>query len=633
MASNGTEALDPRLRRLVASIDDTPRLERDLDRSMVETDEAFEPGDPVTAAVLTTRTLVKAGAEPPIADLPDTTWSRIVGEIYAVTLPIASLEALAALPGVEFVEAPRALYPQLDTSLPETRADVLHQPPTGLTGDGVVVGIIDFGLDYTLDDFIAADGTTRVAFLWDQALQPAGGEQSPPDFGYGVEYTAADIDAALTAPDPFTVVRHRPDIASHGTHVAGIAAGNGRAGDPQFPVGTFVGAAPEATIIFVQPHAVDAQTTFTDSTRVAEAMSYVFARARDLGLPCVINMSLGQNGGSHDGESIVERAIDRLLAEPGRAFVLAAGNEHIWRGHASGQVEPGIGTSLQWRAGGQLPLPDGTVLPAGGGDRTPNEMEIWYSPRNQFDVRVIPPGGAGATVAVTPGETIVHDFPNGNQAFVDSERLSRLNGDARIYIEVSPGLAQRVQEGVWTVELLPAELGDGRFNAWIERDFRDRDNAFADQSFFVGADFDGRMTLGTPATARRGIAVANYSHTLVAPNDSSSRGRTRDGRDKPEVAAPGTNIVASAALGGRPGPGGPPLPVRVRKTGTSMSAPHVAGIIALLLQRRGDLSAPQIRGALIASGSPPAGVEPFDIAWGYGRVDAQAALAVIDQLP
>ncbi|MBW3605738.1 MAG: S8 family peptidase [Actinobacteria bacterium] len=632
MVSNRTEALDPRLRRIVSSFDDRARLERDLDQSVLETTESFETGDPVTPSVLTTRTLVKTGPQPPTSELPEATWTRIVDSIYAVTLPIGSLPALAELPGVEFVEAPRALYPQLDTSLPETRADRLHQPPTDLTGDGVVVGIIDFGLDYTLDDFIAVDGSTRVAFLWDQALQPVAGEHVPAEFGYGVEYDADDIDAALAAPNPFAVVRHRPDAASHGTHVAGIAAGNGRAGDAQFPAGTFVGAAPEATIVFVQPHAVDAQTTFTDSTRVAEAMSYVFARARDLGLPCVVNMSLGQNGGSHDGESIVERAIDRLLEEPGRAFVLAAGNEHLWRGHASGCVDAADTTTLQWRAGGQLPLPDGTVLPAGGGDRTPNEMEIWYSPRDQFGLRVTAPGGADSTAMVAPGETVIHSFTNGNQAFIDSERLSRLNGDARIYLEVSPGLAPRVQEGIWQVELLPLEIRDGHFDAWIERDARDRDNAFADQSFFVGVDFDGRMTLGTPATTRRGLAIANYNHTVVAPNDSSSRGRTRDGRDKPEVAAPGTNIVASAALGGRPGPGGP-LPVRVRKTGTSMSAPHVTGIIALLLQRRADLSAPQIRGALIGSASPPVGVEPFDLAWGYGRVDAEAALAVVDQLP
>ena len=200
---------------------------------------------------------------------------------------------------------------------------------------------------------------------------------------------------------------------------------------------------------------------------------------------------------------------------------------------------------------------------------------------------MIAPDGAQSTAVVTPGQTVLDDFANGNRAFIDSERLSRLNGDARIYIEVSSGAATRVEPGMWQ----------------------------------------------TPATTRRGIAIANYNHVLMAPAASSSRGRTRDGRDKPELAAPGTNIVASGALGGRPAPGGQLLPVRVRKSGTSMSAPHVAGIVALLLQRRPDLSASQMRGALLASATPPANVQPFDIAWGYGRIDAQRALGVVDQVP
>ena len=117
---------------------------------------------------------------------------------------------------------------------------------------------------------------------------------------------------------------------------------------------------------------------------------------------------------------------------------------------------------------------------------------------------------------------------------------------------------------MWQVHITPVDVRDGRFDAWIERDFRDRANNFADQSFFVGTDFDPVMTLGTPATTRRGISVANYDHVTVAPNGSSSRGPTRDGRDKPEVAAPGTNITSSNAMGGRPDATGGVLPVRSR---------------------------------------------------------------------
>lgn len=423
------------------------------------------------------------------------------------------------------------------------------------------------------------------------------------------------------------MVRHRPSAGSHGTHVAGIAAGNGSAGDATYPAGTFVGVAPEATIIFVQPASNDSDTTFTDSAHVADAIAYVFAKANDLGLPCVVNMSLGQNGGSHDGESIVERAIDRLLETPGRAMTLAAGNEHTWRGHASGVISPGATKTLHWKFGGGLPIRGGTV-PPGQGDRTPNEMEVWYSSRDAFDVVLIDPAGE-KTAPISPGQTAAHTFASGDRAFIDSERFSRLNGDARIYVDVERVDDQPLTNGVWLVELTAAEADDGRFDAWIERDLRDGNNNFADQSFFVGADFDPVRTLGTPATSRRAITVANYDHQTLAPSPSSSRGATRDGRTKPELSAPGTNIVSSGALGGRPSHGGPPNPVRVQMSGTSMSAPHVAGIAALLLEAEPKLDAAQLTKILIAAADPPPGVSVFDVAWGYGRVDAERAYRLL----
>jgi subtilisin family serine protease len=632
MATQLNQALDPRLRRLVHSIPDSRRLVRDLAESVVSAAREARPSSPVRADEITTRVLVRVanGAEPP--DVPDVEWKFIADGICSAEVPIVRLEDLAAHPEVEFVEAARVMVPTLSTSLAETKAGRLHASlPTGsgLTGTGVIVGIVDFGLDFTLDDFITPGGETRVAFIWDQDLSPIAGERSPARFNYGVEYDSADINKALQAPDPFSVVRHKPGVGSHGTHVAGIAAGSGRSGDAAFPAGQFVGAAPGSTIIYVQPSTRGEEGSFTDSVHVAEAISYIFDKARQLDMPCVVNMSLNQNGGSHDGQSVVERAIDRLIEERSRAYVGAAGNEHVWRGHASGRLDTGQQRVLRWKAGGQMPLPGGGQLPPGNGDGTPNQLEIWYSSRDRFNVTLTSPDGQ-ATAVVRPGETEIHNFGNGNTAFIDSERFTVLNGDARIFIEVSPGAGNVVADGVWKVTIEALDSRDGRFDAWIERDARDQPNNFADQSFFVGADFDGEMTLGTPATTRRGICVANYNHVTVAINNSSSRGRTRDGRDKPEVSAPGTNILSSNALGGRPGIGGQPNPMRVAKSGTSMSAPHVTGTVALLFQRRPGLSAAQLQKVLIAAANPPAGHQPFDLAFGYGRLDAEQALRLLD---
>jgi subtilisin family serine protease len=480
-----------------------------------------------------------------------------------------------------------------------------------------------------LADFAGPDGKTRIALFWDQSLTAQAGESAPPDFGYGVEYTADDVNAARSAADPFTHVRHKLSTAAHGTHVMGIAAGNGSSSDAVFPSGKYVGLADRAELILVQPGIESNLQTMADSAHVADAVAYIFKRAASMGKPCVINMSLGQNGGSHDGESLVERAIDRLLETVGRAFVVAAGNEHIWRTHASGLLAQGATRTLSWKVG----VPPTGFLPAplGASDHTPNEMEIWYSSRDVFGIRVIDPSGTSTTVVV-PDNAGTFTLGNTN-VYVDSERFTTLNGDARIYIELSSPSAP-IQTGTWGVELTAIEARNGRFDAWIERSERNALNGFVDQSSFGDADFDPSMTLGTPATARRAIAVANYDHQLTRPSGSSGRGPTRDGRNKPECAAPGTAIMSTCALGAR-SIGGSVAPARVAMSGTSMAAPHVTGVVALLFERAKALqeplllSAEQVRKLVTASTAPPPGVNGFDPAWGFGRLDADAATRML----
>jgi subtilisin family serine protease len=616
--------MDPRLRRLVEHVDagQKEELVRAKDRGLVAEG---------AAAVLYKRVLVKLFSDAIPTALAHLEWNKIVDEIYSVNVPVAQLETLATTAGVQFVSGGHVVGYDLDTSRAETRADRVQAGVPPFSGQGVVVGIIDFGCDFVLDDFRQTPGgPTRIEFLWDQSLAPAAGEHSPAGFPHGVEYTAADIDAALTGTPGR--VRHRALPASHGTHVMGIAAGNGSSFDAAFPAGGFVGMAPEAAIVFVQPSANDQDTTFTDSVHVAEAMAYIFEKARILGRPCVINMSLGQNGGSHDGESIVERAVDRLLEQPGRAFVVAGGNEHVWRTHASGLLAQGQVRTLHWRVGGPVPLPG--IATVARPDRTVNELEIWYSSRDAFDVRVVDPAGDGTPVLAPGGAPIDHTFPGGHKVFIDSERFTVMNGDARIYIEISPErFGATLASGTWLVEITARESVDGAFDAWIERDFRDQANSYADQSFFEDPDFHPEKTLGTPATTRRTIAVANYRHAPpVVVSSSSGRGRTRDGRPKPEVAAPGTDIRSSSAQGGRPRPVPPggAFPMRVSMSGTSMASPHVAGIVALMLQKEPQLTAAQIAKILVASARPgPAMGTAFDVGFGFGLVDAERAVEMV----
>lgn len=625
----GLKELDPKLRRLVQSRNDPQRLLMDRQAAFVVAEAGAHE---TTPEMYYKRVLVQLDTSSPPVDI-GARWHQIIDGIYTVDVRLTELEALCQRPGVKFVEAGRRMRPGLDSSVPATRAHLVHHgvaPIPGLTGAGVVVGIIDIGFDFTLDDFGSTAGT-RIAYLWDQSLTPQAGENPPGGFAYGVEYTAAQINAALATGTPFATVRHRPQASAHGTHVAGIAVGNGASGDAAFPAGKFSGVATGATIVLVQPGLEAEVDTFADSARVADAVDYIFSRAQQLGLPCVINMSLGQNGGSHDGESVVERAIDRLLELPGRAFVVAGGNEHAFRTHASGALAQGEIRTLRWRVGQAA---EGlAAAPAGAYDRTPNEMEIWFSSRDVVSVRVYDPAG-NATNVVDPGSNSMFSL-GGNDVYIDCERFTRLNGDARIYIELSAS-QMRLQTGTWRVELTGTDIRGGRFDAWIERDARDAQNGFADQSSFEGDDFDPTMTLGTPSTGRRAIAVANYDHRAMAPSGSSGRGRTRDGRNKPECTAPGTDIYSSCSLGGRQAANGTTVPMRVKMSGTSMAAPHVTGIVALLFERAKTMTQPtmltaeQTRKLIVASTSVPPGVQGFDEAWGFGCIDAEAAVRLLE---
>ena len=623
--------LDPRLRRVLATSSEVQQVRSDISRSIVQADvvaEDLSDDASLDDAALRVRVLVQLSADAGLGVVDRWSPMAISDQIFVIELPLDELAELVANPAVEYVEAGRAMGPDLNAARQEVGLPALVAARPAATGAGVIVGIVDFGLDYTLADFRKPDGSTRVLRLWDQTLTPTAGEASPQGFPFGVEYHEADINNANAAADPFAVVRHQPGPASHGTHVCGIAAGNGSTSDGLFLPGVFIGAAPEADIVFVQPDSSDATGSFTDSVNVAAAVSYIFGVADSLGKPCVINMSLGQAGGSHDGESIVERAIDRLLEQPGRAMTVAAGNEHVWHGHAAGVVATGQTRELSWRVSGPFPFAAG-----GGPDRSPNELEIWYDPIDVFEVRIISPSGR-PTQIIGQNTTVLEQTLQGNSIFVDHERFTRLNGKSRIYVEISPAPAFAIEAGTWRVELRAVDCKSGHFDGWIERDVRSPQNAFSDQSVFADADFDGTRTLGTPATCKRAIAVANQDAAAGQISGSSSRGPTGDGRNKPELAAPGTNIVASCALAGRLLQG-QLLPARIQKSGTSMAAPLVAGTVALLLGIRPTLTAAQIRWIVAATAKPTggAGPGPFDIAWGYGVLDAVGAVDAVDAMP
>ena len=236
---------------------------------------------------------------------------------------IASLDKVTYIFGSRKREIPPE--PKLDYTTVATGSGAAGER-YGASGDGVLVGVVDTGIDYQHADFLGSDGTTRILYIWDQFLVPIGTETSPIPFGYGVEYTKADIDADLATPAPHDIVRSTDGIyfgIAHGTHVSGIAASSGMA------PGNYIGMAPEANLAVVACPLYDAD--------IINGWIYLLNKAQSRGMPIVINNSFGSQLGPHDGTDVLSLFID-ATSGPGRIFVFSAGNEGYDWLHATGTV-------------------------------------------------------------------------------------------------------------------------------------------------------------------------------------------------------------------------------------------------------------------------------------------------------
>lgn len=523
------------------------------------------------------------------------TITSLAGDVVAGFGALAKLGQIAAVKGLRLLEQSRPLRTELDVSMPATRANLVHAGPPARRGAGVIVGIIDSGIDWRHGCFRHADGSSRILRIWDQRLAPLAGESSPAGFGYGVEYTQAQIDAHLRSLSPAVPVRHA-DANGHGTHVAGIAAGNGSpAGDGQ-PAFTFVGMAPQADIVIVA-NSIGADS-LGDSANTLDGASWIFALAASLGKACVINLSQGDYIGPHDGTSLLERGIDTLLRTKGRAMVKSAGNAAQDAAHAAGTVPPG----------GVLNLP----MSVGGGDASDDTVDIWYEGVDRFGFSIVPPGGAAST-QVPPATTTTLTLGNGNRVFVDSTLSNPFNRDNRIFVRLQRGTAPAIQAGTWTLRLHGSSVAAGTAQAWIQRGNGPR---------FLPPVVSARSTISIPGTGRRIITVGSYvtkGAGVGSLSDFSSRGPTRDGRTKPEISAPGEEITSASS-----GASGPDQYVAM--SGTSMAAPHVTGAVALMLQRTKSATVSQLRSRLTSHAVADAftGATP-NADWGFGKLDAKAS--------
>src|SRR5688572_9881766 len=551
------------------------------------------------------------------------------------TVPISMLPELERDPAIAFIHPSHAL--KLDrpdvvsTEVKAPRSRAVGTAKKHGRGDGVLIGIIDVGgFDFSHPDFLDEEGNTRFVAIWDQG----GSFRRPPEpFFYGSEFRGKQLNAALASankpglpPAPWIERQSQLHPGSHGTHVASIAAGN-RGVCPKAKL---------AAVLIDVPAIADEvarrRTTFSDSSRIAHAVEYLLGIAAEEKLPIAINISLGTNGGSHDGSGGVSRWLDAYLAAPGRAICVAAGNAGqeqaqsegdlgwiMGRIHTSGRIPArGLEVEIEW-----------AVIGDGIEDVSENELEIWYGAQDRFIVSLKPPGSPW--IEVKPREYVENlRLPSGVTISIYNELYHPTNGGNYIAVYLSPNLDaasfRGIDAGLWKVRLRGDEVRDGRFDAWIERDdpleigSEGGRRLFRFPSFFTEKTNVDSHSISSLACGHRVIAVANLDDARQRINASSSQGPTRDGRCKPEIAAPGTAIVAANGFGDADEPW-------VSMTGTSMASPYVTGVIGLMMAANRELTAAQCVGILQRTARPLAGAS---YEWvndvGFGRLDPEAAI-------
>ena len=506
----------------------------------------------------------------------------------------SQVETVRRQPCVVSLKGAHLLHGSLQTTVPDLGGTGLPSGSRANAGRGVVVGIVDFGCDFVHHNLRNADGSTRLEALWDQNGKPQNSSRR-----FGQVYRAAEINAALQKQDPYAALGYSPPNAAHGTHVTDIAAGNGR-GSGQ------AGVAPEADLIFVEVAANVGGPSGTsgvgDSAQLLEAVHFIFDQAGDR--PCVVNVSLGANGGAHDGTSLVELGLDRLVdQQANRCIVVSAGNAFSDGIHTMGKLAQGGVADLK------LEIADGN--PSG------SEFEVWYDGSDRFDVDVIAPNGKRLASAPA-GETRTIAQGHSTAVTVASRLGDPNNRDNQIFISIDKGLPA----GTWTIRLHGTTVQSGSYHAWIERDDQG-------DTEFAQTQQDNSHTLGSLACGRKSIVVGAYdAHTPASPICFvSSSGPTRDGREKPDVSAHGEKVVAALSRS---------LTKTTQLSGTSMACPAVTGTVALVLAHAKaagiSVTADRIKELLKATARqspPPSG--NWHPQFGNGRITAAGAIARLMQ--
>ena len=612
------QKLNPEL-SLSLSLDNTVRMESPLLRS------GFSPSTDIWKLIL-----FYNGSLEEIKEVISFTFIPLLGNFAILFIKEKDIPSFLAFPQILYVELSRPIYENALTGIAAScfpNYNIItgrNVNETTLTGKGTAIAILDSGVDYKHPDFRNEDGSTRILAYWDQSLPFSYPDNADtPDntttsattdtdaikniYELGVIFSEDNLNQLLKSDNADYLLSPSSDVSGHGTNIAGICAGNGRASD-----GRNQGAAPESSLIVVKLKNETA-SVYSDYANLMMAVDFAVRFAISHSLPLSINISYGSNDGSHTGNNLLELFLNEVSFYGKNIISVATGNEGLTRRHTSLNVSSpetnfSIAAQRQLSSQSQSSLQnDNSNSSVVSGQNTsrksvsftiaPNErnlyLEIWQAFADTFSYELFSPSGSQSfSFPVTPGiytyriaETTIYltlNNPTPYQTFrqyflaftpaldntfpvqpdIFQNPGSLVNADAAFD-------RQYITPGIWTLRITASsteKIVDGRLQFWLpSKEATNSATGFLSPS--------SNMTFTIPSTSSNVISVSGYDSSLDVFASFSGQGFSNNMHTKPDLCAPAVNILSTAPGGG----------YSIR-TGTSMAAPFVTGAAALLMQ-------------------------------------------------